>query len=64
MSDGQDTTYLGDAVYATFDGSRIELKLNDHRSPTLIYLEPEVMQALIDFWSSCTAPALASRRGS
>ena len=42
--------YLGDAVYAYFDGNGIELKLNHHQSPCLIYLEPEVMEALIAFW--------------
>jgi hypothetical protein len=43
--------YLGDAVYAHFDGYGIELKLNHHQSPTLIYLEPEVMEALRNFWA-------------
>jgi hypothetical protein len=27
-----DTIYLGDAVYAHFDGCGIELRLNDHRN--------------------------------
>ena len=38
--------YLGDAVYAYLDGNGIELKLNHHVSRCLIYLEPEVMEAL------------------
>jgi hypothetical protein len=42
--------YLGDAVYAFFDGNGIELKLNHHLSPCLIYLEPEVIEALAAFW--------------
>lgn len=46
------TIYLGDAVCARFDGSGIELCLNDHRAPCAVYLEPEVMQALIDFWNT------------
>jgi hypothetical protein len=46
--------YLGDAVYAFFDGNGIELKLNHHASPCLIYLEPEVMVALIAFWKKAT----------
>jgi hypothetical protein len=43
--------YLGDAVYAYFDGNGIELRLNHHESPCLIYLEPEVLEALTDFWA-------------
>lgn len=39
-------TYLGDAVYASFDGYHIWLHLNDHRSPGLIALEPAVYDAL------------------
>lgn len=47
--------YLGDAVYAYFDGYGVELKLNEHTSRCLIYMEPEVMQNLIEFWKSKTA---------
>jgi len=43
--------YLGDAVYAFFDGNGIELRLNHHGSPCLIYLEPEVVEALNRFWA-------------
>jgi hypothetical protein len=42
--------YLGDAVYAFFDGNGIELRLNDHRNQCAVYLEPEVMAALMAFW--------------
>jgi hypothetical protein len=43
--------YLGDALYAFFDGNGIELRLNDHASGCLIYLEPEVIEALKLFWA-------------
>jgi BRO family, N-terminal domain len=52
--------YLGDAVYAFYDGNGTELKLNHHTSPCLIYLEPEVMEALIAFWNKATSAAEAS----
>jgi len=39
-------TYLGDAVYASFDGYHICLTLNDHRNPTMIALEPSVFRSL------------------
>ena len=43
-------TYLGDGVYAIFDGYGMWLHANDHANPTdKIYLEPEVMKALISF---------------
>lgn len=42
-------TYLGDAVYAWFDGYHICLTLNDHRNPTMIALEPSVLRALRDY---------------
>jgi hypothetical protein len=47
-----DTIYIGDAVYAHFDGYAIELRLNNHASKCAVYLEPEVMQNLIEFWKA------------
>jgi hypothetical protein len=42
--------YLGDGVYAIFDGAGIWLHANDHKNPTdRIYLEPTVMEALKRF---------------
>lgn len=41
--------YLGDGVYASFDGYHIWLHLNDHRSPGLIALEPDVYASLRDY---------------
>jgi hypothetical protein len=51
-----DTIYLGDAVYAHWDGYGIELKLNDHRNECAVYLEPEVLQALTEFYNRCSQP--------
>jgi hypothetical protein len=42
----QPATYLGDAVYASFDGYHIWLHLDDHRSRGLIALDPLVFEAL------------------
>jgi hypothetical protein len=41
--------HLGDGVYATYDGYGIELRVNDHRSPQVAYLEPQVVHALSRF---------------
>ena len=51
-----DTIYIGDAVYAHFDGYGIELKLNDHRNECVVYLEPQVLQALTEFYKRCSQP--------
>lgn len=37
--------YLGDGVYASFDGYHINLAVNDHRN-NVISLEPEVVISL------------------
>lgn len=44
--------YLGDAVYASYDGWHIWLHLNDHRSPGMIALEPDVFARLIKYRDS------------
>lgn len=41
-----DPTYLGDSVYASFDGYHIWLHLNDHRSRGLIAIEINVYDSL------------------
>jgi hypothetical protein len=51
-----DTIYIGDAVYAHFDGYGIELRLNDHRNECVVYLEPQVLQALTEFYKRCSQP--------
>jgi len=44
------TEYVGDGVYALWDGVGIELRANSHDCPTdTIYLEPEVIIALNTF---------------
>ena len=43
-------SYLGDGVYAIFDGLGIWLHTSDHKYPTdRIYLEPYVFEALKSF---------------
>lgn len=51
MSD-EHAQYLGDGVYATFDGYHIWLKTGshrDHEATDKIALEPEVFAALINY---------------
>ncbi len=43
-----DDAYLGDGVYASFDGYQIWLAAN-HQTNKVIALEPEVLDALIDY---------------
>ena len=43
--------YLGDGVYAGWDGYGIKLCVSDPRDPTdVIYIEPSVLRALNDFY--------------
>ena len=44
------TTYLGDGVYAQFDGYAVSLIVNDHRNEPVVVLEPSVLRALNDFY--------------
>lgn len=43
------TEYLGDGVYAEFDGCMVSLDLRGKGRPEKIYLEPEVFEALKAF---------------
>ena len=43
-----DSTYLGDGVYASFDGYQIWLAVNHHENKQ-IALEPKVMEALLAY---------------
>ncbi len=52
----ENPTYLGDAVYAYWNGNSVELRLDDHRNETLIYLEPAVLEALNRFYFMHNVP--------
>lgn len=46
----QNSRYIGDGVYAGFDGFGIWLYANSHYEPTdRIYLEPQVYHQLVKF---------------
>ena len=53
MTTNWNPAYIGDAVYASFDGYGIELRLNSHDAERVVYLEPEVMGNLEVFWARC-----------
>ncbi|MHA2047734.1 MAG: hypothetical protein ACW99G_23370 [Candidatus Thorarchaeota archaeon] len=44
-----DDIYLGDGVYASFDGFGIVLDLRGQDNTTRIVLEPQVFEALIEY---------------
>ena len=55
--------YLGDGVYAIYDGYGVWLHANDHRSPTdRIYLEPEVLGGLTKFFVENASATIASQK--
>lgn len=42
--------YLGDGVYAEFDGYFIKLRVNHHENPVAVAIEPEVLESLNNFY--------------
>lgn len=42
-------TYLGDGVYASFDGYQIWLHVGSHDAPPLVALEAEVVDKLNEY---------------
>lgn len=46
--------YLGDAVYASFDGWQIKLRTGDGNNQ-VIYLEPSVLNRLFEYFRKVTA---------
>jgi acyl-CoA thioesterase FadM len=47
----EENKYIGDGVYASFDGYQIWLAVDNHHNK-VVALEPEVMQALINYHNS------------
>jgi len=47
--------YLGDGVYAQFDGYAVSLMVNDHRNEPVVVLEPSVLEALNDFYNKAVS---------
>lgn len=48
--------YLGDGVYASFDGYHVWLHVNHHESPPCVALEPPVIDALNRYFRDVTKP--------
>lgn len=49
-------TYLGDGLYASFDGYQIALRVNDFRDKPVAYLDPEVQEALVKYIGDLRKP--------
>ena len=57
MDDNKNKDYLGDGVYAEFDGYNIWLRANDHRDgfcTDKICIEPSVLDAMNRFYQRMT----------
>lgn len=48
MADNNYDRYIGDGVYASFDGYHVNLAVNNHDN-IVVYLDPYVITALIKF---------------
>jgi|HubBroStandDraft_4_1064222.scaffolds.fasta_scaffold00027_42 hypothetical protein len=42
-------TYLGDGLYASFDGYQFKLRAPRERSDEEVFLEPDVLRAFVEF---------------
>ena len=49
-------TYLGDGLYARFDGFMITLRAPRSGGDHWVGLEPEVYRALLEFVAQCSKP--------
>lgn len=50
VSIDKDATYLGDGLYADFDGYQICLYASDGIGPTdTVYLEPQVLERFLEY---------------
>ncbi len=47
-------TYLGDGLYASFDGFMVTLRAPRRGGDHWVGLEPDVMRSLIQFWEHQT----------
>ncbi len=47
--------YIGDGVYASFDGYGVILDLRAENDTTRVYLEPEVFARLVEYRDHITA---------
>lgn len=49
-------TYLGDGLYASFDGYQIKLRAPRDGADSVVFLEPEVVMALADYIATLHKP--------
>lgn len=42
--------YMGDGVYAEFINGKVSIMVNDHRSEPVVFLEPEVLYSVVQFY--------------
>jgi hypothetical protein len=54
---GFERRYLGDGVYASFDGYQVWLHVHRHDAPPAVALEPLVIDALNQYFRDVTRPA-------
>lgn len=47
--EGNPAEHLGDGAYVAYDGFNILLRVNDHRNPVAVCLEPEAYRRLVKF---------------
>lgn len=53
--------YLGDGVYASFDGYQVWLHVGHHEAPPVVALEPAVIASLNRYYASILEDVTALR---
>lgn len=43
--------YLGDGVYASFDGYFMRLHVSSHEAPPVVAIEAEVLSNMVVYWN-------------
>ena len=59
MQAEENCRHIGDGVYVDFDGYQFAIRVNDHRSYPVAFLEPSVMDALINYRNEILGPVKA-----
>jgi len=47
--EGNPAEHLGDGAYVAFDGYHLLFRVNDHRNPVAVTLEPDAYRRLVRF---------------
>lgn len=62
MPDAFRKVYLGDGAYVEVENGMLRLSCDRENGTHVIYLEPEIMQRLIEYYEAAKAQAKSNKR--